>query len=85
MELIPNDVLKITFEFVDNIKDSLSLLLVSKTWNTLVRLQDEKWERLSLEFWNSIEEESRKRFSDQQFDHIDIRLMQKESNRSWLW
>jgi hypothetical protein len=70
------DVLESIFALLDNVKDCLNFLLVTKEWNKIVKSQDLKWKELCQEFW-------KRHFSIPL--PFDLEFIQKESNRSWLW
>jgi hypothetical protein len=70
---IPNDILHIILPFVD-IKDSFSLLLVSKRFYNLIKT-DERWKSLCLRAWENYSEEGR----------YDLTWAQEKSGKDWFW
>src|ERR1700745_895361 len=55
--MIPNDILHITLSFINSLKDSFSLLLVSKRFYHLVRTNEPRWKVLCLEFWKDYKQQ----------------------------
>ena len=55
--MIPNDILHIILSFIDSLKDSFSLLLVSKRFYHLVKPNELRWKSLCLGFWKDYEQQ----------------------------
>ena len=48
---IPNDIIQIILSFIDSLQDLFSLLLVSKRFYNLLKINQGLWKSLCLEFW----------------------------------
>ena len=85
--IIPNDILQIILSFVGSLQDSFSLLLVSKRFNHLMRINEKLWKSLSLEFWKDFKQQltqqGGRNYSIE--GEYDLEWVQKESGKEWLW
>ncbi len=84
--IIPNDILHIILSFVDSLKDSFSLLLVSKRFYHLVKPNELRWKSLCLEFWKDYKQQITQ--SDRNYSkegEYDLEWAQRESGKDWFW
>src|SRR5271165_5037093 len=80
--IIPNDILQIILSFIDSLQDSLALLLVSKRFNHLLRINEGLWKSLCLEFWNDFKQGGWNYSNEEEYD---VEWVQRESGKEWLW
>jgi hypothetical protein len=74
MDLLPLDVLKIIFHFMDTISDSLNIILLCRKWFNVLAPDEKHWKKLFLNLWtNSLRID------------IDIEWVQEKCKKAWLW
>ena len=85
--MIPNDILHIILSFVDSLKDSFSLLLVSKRFYHLVKPNQLQWKVLCLQFWKDYKQQlTQKDGNDYSKEgEYDLEWVQRESGKDWFW
>src|SRR6185437_6702321 len=85
--MIPNDIFHIILSFIDSLKDSFFLLLVSKRFYHLVKPNELHWKSLCLKFWKDykqqLTEESGRNYSKE--GQYDLEWVQRESGKDWFW
>ena len=85
--MIPNDILHIILSFVDSLKDSFSLLLVSKRFYHLVKPNQLQWKALCLQFWKDykqqLTQQGGRNYSKE--GEYDLEWVQRESGKDWFW
>src|ERR1700739_1448344 len=85
--MIPNDILQIILSFIDSLKDSFSLLLVSKRFYHLVRTNELRWKSLCLMFWKDFKQQLTQQ-GDRNYSKegwYDLERVQRESGKDWFW
>ena len=85
--MIPNDILHIILSFVDSLKDSFSILLVSKRFYHLVRTNQLRWKYLCLEFWKDHKQQLTQQGGNNysREGQYDLEWAQRESGKDWFW
>src|SRR5215469_8836430 len=85
--MIPNDILHIILSFTDSLKDSLSLLLVSKRFYHLVKPNQLQWKACCLQFWKDYRQQLTQKgvrnYSKE--GEYDLERIQIVSGKDWLW
>ena len=86
-EIIPNDLLQLIFSFIDSLKDSFSLLLISKRCNYLIRTKEIHWKSLCLKFWKEHKQQlTQQTTNDYSLEgEYELESVQKESGKEWFW
>ena len=85
--MIPKDILKILLSFVDSLKDSFSLLLVSKRFYHLVKPNEPRWKYFCLEFWKDYKQQLTQQSGGDYSEEgeFDLECVQRESGKDWFW
>src|SRR5215469_8920920 len=85
--MIPNDILHIILSFINSLKDSFSLLLVSKRFYHLVRTNQLRWKYLCLEFWKDHKQQLTQQGGNNysREGQYDLEWAQRESGKDWFW
>ena len=83
--MIPNDILHIIPSFIDSLKDSFSLLLVSKRFYHFIKPDETRWKVLCLQFWKDYKQQLTQKgyrnYSEER--EYDLELIQRECGKNW--
>src|SRR6185437_4336929 len=86
--MIPKDILHIILSFINSLKDSFTLLLVSKRFYHLVKPNEPQWKALCLKFWKDYKQQLTQqggRWNYSKEGEYDLEMAQRESGKDWFW
>src|SRR6185437_14618131 len=85
--MIPNDIFHIILSFIDSLKDSFFLLLVSKRFYHLIKPNELHWKYLCLEFWKDYKQQLTQQsgWNYSKEGEYNLERVQRESGKDWFW